>query len=299
MIRTMTPQTLSDYLNEYAVTREVEDSTVEQYRVAVRVFERWLGHEARLDELSELMLSTWLRDYSRTVAPATVRNKRTMIVGLWRNAADDGYIEGPRRRIRSARVVLEPREAWTIDEVSTLRATCRTLKRRHACGLPRSLWWELAVCVAWDSGLRWGDLVRLRVDQVQPDGIVCVVQHKTKRLIIGRLSTETLAILQRSLDACPRDLVCPWPGSGETFRDQVRTLVRKAGIRGGTWKWLRRGSSTDVEIQERGAAGAFLGHRGGNRIAEVYYLDPRILAAAGRMVSPRPLSALDSGEKDG
>ena len=288
------PQTLSAYLDEYAVTRQVEDNTVDQYRVAVRVFERWLGHEARLDELTEITISTWLRDYSRSVAPATVRNKRTMIVGLWRNAADDGYVEGPRRRIRSARVVLEPREAWTLEEVRTLRATCRTLKRRHACGLPRSLWWELAVCVAWDSGLRWGDLVRLRVDQVQPDGIVCVVQHKTKRLIIGRLSTETLAILQRSLEACARELVCPWPGSGETFRDQVRTLVRKAGIRGGTWKWLRRGSSTDVEIQERGAAGAFLGHRGGNRIAEVYYLDPRILAAAGRMVSPTPLGATGS-----
>jgi integrase len=289
MIRT-TPQTLSDYLNEYVVTRSIEENSAEQYRLAVRLFERWLGHPCLLNELDEVTISTWLRDYSRTVAPTTVRNKRTAIVGLWRNAADDGYCSPPMRRIRSARIVLEPRECWTVDEVRKLRETCRTIKRRHACGLPRSVWWELAVCVAWDTGLRWGDLIRLPVTKIPPDGVFAIVQHKTRTLAICRLWPQTMELLRKSLEMMPRDLVCPWSGSGETFRDQVRTLVKKAGIRKGTWKWLRRASATDVEIQERGAAGVFLGHRPGSRVADVFYVSPRIVAAAGRLVSPTPLA---------
>ena len=71
-----------------------------------------------------------------------------------------------------------------------------------------------------------------------------------------RLSPSTLAALRASLEACPRKLVCPWPTSPETFRDQMTRLVAKAKIRPGTWKWIRRGSGSDVELQAPG-----LGHR--------------------------------------
>jgi hypothetical protein len=66
--------------------------------------------------------------------------------------------------------------------------------------------------------------------------------------------------LRATVEACPRSLVCPWPASGETFRDQVERLVHRAGIRPGTWKWIRRGSGTDVELQARGAGHRHLGN---------------------------------------
>lgn len=289
MIARRTPETLTEYLIEYAATRPIEPETVRQYEIAVKLFEEWSGKPVRLADLDELTISAWLRDYSRTVSQTTVRNKRTMVVGLWRNAADDGYLDPPRRRIRTAKVIVDAPVAWTLEEVGRLRDACRLLKRPHKCGLPRSLWWELAVCVAWDSGLRWGDLVRLRVDQVPPHGICVVTQHKTRRLSIFRLSPETMRLLHRSLELCPRELVCPWPASGETFREQVKRLVAKAGVRAGTWKWLRRASGTDVEVQQRGAAAGHLGHRPGSRIAELYYVDPVIVAEATGLVSPRPL----------
>jgi hypothetical protein len=66
--------------------------------------------------------------------------------------------------------------------------------------------------------------------------------------------------LRATLEVCPRSLVCPWPASGETFRDQVERLVHRAGVRPGTWKWIRRGSGTDVELQARGAGHRHLGN---------------------------------------
>jgi integrase len=290
MIRRARPETLREYLIEYATTRAIDPETVRQYEIAIRLFEQWAGETVRLDQLEELTISAWLRDYGHGVSQTTVRNKRTMIVALWRNAADDGYIDPPRRRIRTAKIIVAAPVAWTMEEVVRLRAACRALKRPHKSGLPRSVWWELAVCVAWDSGLRWGDLVRLRVDQVPPHGICVVTQHKTGRLSIFRLAPDTMRLLAHSLAICPRDLVCPWPASGETFREQVKRLVAKAGIRKGTWKWLRRASGTDVEVQQRGAAAGHLGHRPGSRIAELYYVDPVIVAEATGFVSPRPLA---------
>ncbi len=96
--------------------------------------------------------------------------------------------------------------------------------------------------------------------------------------------------LRASLVRCPRELVTPWLGSHETFSDQVRTLVRRAGVRPGTWKWVRRTSATDVEIQEPGAAPRHLGHAPGSKVAYASYVDPAQVAAARRGVSPRPLS---------
>ena len=289
MIARNAPSTLREYLLEYATTREIDPESVRQYEIAIGRFEEWAGKEIRLDDLDELLISQWLRDYSRTVVAATVRSKRVMIVGLWRNAADDGYVDPPRKRIRTAKLVEQAPEAWTIDEVAALRAACRKLKRRHKCGLTRAVWWELAVMVAWDTGLRWGDLVRLPVKAIPPHGIFAWTQHKTKRVALCRLEPETMRFLRKTLADCPRDLVLPWPSSGETFREQAKRLVAKAGIRPGTWKWLRRASGTDVEVQQFGAATRHLGHRPGSRVAYVSYVDPTIVAENGGVVWPRPL----------
>jgi integrase len=289
MIARRPPETLREYLQEYATTREIDAGTLRQYGISVGKLEQWAGHPFRLDELDELTISTWLRDYSQTVASSTVRSKRNQVLALWRSAADDGYVEPPRRRIRSARCVVDAPTAWTIDEVAALRDACHGLKRRHRCGLPRSIWWELAVLVAWDTGLRWGDLTRLKVSAIPPHGVFAVTQHKTRRVAICHLEDATHELLRRSLELCPRELVCPWPASGETFRTQARRLVARAGIRAGTWKWLRRSSGTDVEIQQFGAAARQLGHGPGSRVAYVSYVDPVQVAQHGRNVWPRPL----------
>jgi len=179
------------------------------------------------------------------------------------------------RRVRRVRVPELVPTAWTKTEVEQLLATVAGLPRRHRCGLRRSVWWDLAVRVAWDSGLRWGDLVALRVDQIGPDGTVSLTQSKTAKVSTFRLSPTTLEVLRATLAACPRDLVCPWPASGETFRDQFGLIVQKAGIRAGTWKWIRRGSGSDVEQQLPGAGHRHLGNT--RAVFDRSYADPKII----------------------
>jgi integrase len=262
MFRRHGPETLGVYAREgYGLIRDVKPSTLYQYRISADLFERWAGGPIRLDELDEKSVSAFLRDYSQKRAADTVRAKRNAILALWRGAADDGLCEEPiGRRVRRCCVPESVVTAWTKEEVEKLLATAATLPRRHKCGLKRSEWWQLAIRVAWDSGLRWADQVTIAVSAVRPDGLVSVRQNKTGKVATFQFSPSTMAALAASLQSCPRSVVIPWTSSGETFRDQVTLLVKKAGIRPGTWKWIRRGSGTDVELQEPGTGHQHLGN---------------------------------------
>ena len=280
MFRRSGPDTLGKYARDgYGLLRDVKPGTLRQYTIAADLFERWAGRPVPLAELDEKSVSAWLRDYSQTVKAHTVRGKKAMVLALWRAAADDGLCDEPSaRRVRRVRCPDQSVTAWTKAEVEQLLATASKLPRRHRCGLRRSQWWDLAIRVAWDSGLRWGDLIALRVDSVRPDGAVSWVQSKTGKLSSFRLSKSTLEALARTLEACPRTLVCPWPASGETFRDQVERIVAKAGIRAGTWKWIRRGSGSDVELQAKGCGHEHLGNTAA--VFRQFYEDRTIVSRA-------------------
>lgn len=290
MFRRAGPQTLGAFVDAYTLLRDVQPETVRQYRITAALFERWAGRPVRLDELDEQTVSAWLRDYAASgVQPHTVRAKKVGVLALWRAAADQGLCEPPTRRVRAVRVPYKPVVAWDRPEVERLLMACQGLRRRHRCGLTRADWFDLAVRVAWDSGVRWGDLIRLPVAAIRPDGYAAYCQSKVRRPVVFRLSPSTLDALRRSLEVAPRELVCPWPASRETFQDQFDRLVARAGIRPGTWKWIRRASGTDVECQQAGAASAHLGHVPGSRIAAQSYIDPAILGRTAPC--PRELGA--------
>ena len=269
------PATLSAYAANYNLLRDVRPETVRQYEITARLYEQWAGGPVQLVELDEQSVSAWLRDYAASgVVPETVRSKKVGILALWRAAADEGLCEPPTRRIRSVRVPYKAPTCWTWEEVSALLGACQSLQRWHKTGMRRSAWFDLAIRLAWDTGLRQGDQWRLPVADIRPDGAVGLVQSKTGRPVLCQLSTSTVEALRVSLEVAPRQLVTPWLSSHETFDDQFKRLVAKAGIRPGTWKWLRRASATDVEIQRPGSATAHLGHVPGSRIAERSYIDP-------------------------
>lgn len=284
------PKTLSAYAANYNLLRDVKQETIRQYGITARLFERWAGRPVPLVELDEQSVSAWLRDYASSgVEPETVRSKKVGLLALWRAAADDGLCEPPTRRIRSVKCPYKAPTCWTWEEVSALLAACQGLKRWHRTGLRRSAWFDLAIRLAWDTGLRQGDQWRLPVSDVRPDGAVHLVQSKTGRPVVCQLAPSTVNALRVSLEVAPRELVTPWLASHETFDDQFKRLVERSGIRQGTWKWLRRASATDVEIQRPGAASAHLGHVPGSRIAERNYIDPAQLHRT--TTTPRELLA--------
>ena len=293
MIRNLfaTKKMLADYAGQYAVDRNLGVEAARQFRMSVRLLAKWHGKPVALRDLSEKMLSDFLRDYAERVSPATVRNRRVALLALWRQAADDGLIRPPTRKIFKVTRRQQPVMAWRPAEVLQLIAAAQKLPRTHKCGLRRSEWFELAIRIAWDSALRWGDQIQLDARIIQPDGSFSILQSKTQRIVTCHLSPSTMAMLADSLQRVPRRLATPWHGSHETFNAQMRRLVAKAGIRPGSWKWLRRGSATDVELRHPGSGAAHLGHVPGSRIAEQSYFDQTIL----QREQNRPIELIGGG----
>jgi site-specific recombinase XerD len=163
------PQTLGAYAANYNLLRDVRPETLRQYQITARLFEAWAGHPVQLVEIDEASVSAWLRDYAASgVVPETVRSKKVGLLALWRAAADEGLCEPPTRRIRSVRVPYKAPTCWTWEEVSALLTACQELKRWHKTGLRRSAWFDLAIRMAWDTGLRQGDQWRLPVADIRP-----------------------------------------------------------------------------------------------------------------------------------
>lgn len=279
--------TISEYAEQYSVFHDIRENTLAQYRLAAKKFEQWFGGPVPLRALTEELLSEFLRDYANSVKPHTVKSKKVQLLAMWRAAADEGLCDPPVRKVRSVRVPRLLVQAWTQEEVEQLLEACRFLKRQHICGLPRSVWWDLAIRVAWDTGLRAGDQFRLRAADIRPNGHVAIVQSKTGWVARSVLSGPTMEAIAFSMQIASRPLVTPWFHSYRTFCQQFQGLIREAGVRRGSWKWLRRSSGTNCEAQMEGGARMQLGHMPGSRVADESYIDQAIVGR--RNVVPQTL----------
>jgi integrase len=275
-------KTIAEFVDEYDLERGLVKEAARQYRYAAKSICDWAGRNVCVHELDADTFNRWIRDISESdLAPSTVANRRRHLLALWRAAADQNLSEEPprSRRLRPVKIPYEPPRAWTVDEVRSLLHVCEKLRRTRKGKMPRSVLWTLAVRVAWESGMRLTDVLRLKVNEVQPDGVTVVGQSKTRRPVVFRLSQNTMAILGESLVTHPRSFVVPWASTKESFRRQFSLIVKRAGVRKGSWKWIRRASATDVEKSCPGAGATHLGHAHGSGIAVKHYIDPYILGA--------------------
>ena len=98
-------------------------------------------------------------------------------------------------------------------------------------------------------------------------------QHKANVPVAVQLRPETLqAIAAHVGGRTATELVWPLWGRREALYRAFRRLVASAGIRRGTFRWLRRTAATQVETISPGAGTALLGHAS-RSTTEQWYLD--------------------------
>jgi integrase len=276
----MAGKTLAEFVEDYDLERGLTKDAARQYRYAAKSISDWAGKPFAVQQLEPDAFNRWLRDLQEgSLAPDTVANRRRHLLALWRAAAERHLCEEPPRRLRPVKIPYKPPRAWTVDEIRRLLEVTNKLRRTRQGKIPRNVWWTLAVRIAWESGMRLTDILRLKAEDIQADGLVVFGQSKTARPTIFRLTPITMEMLAESLKTHPRKLACPWPSTKESFRRQFTLIVGKAGIRKGSWKWIRRSSATDVEKSCPGAGASHLGHAHGSTIAAKHYIDPYILGA--------------------
>ena len=106
-----------------------------------------------------------------------------------------------------------------------------------------------------------------------PGGRITIVQRKTGYEVRLRLRDATLRAIDDSMaDRPERRLIWPLWGRRDALYRHIRQLVGDAGIRRGTFRWLRRAAITAIERETPGMGMLLAGHRS-RQTTERYYID--------------------------
>ncbi len=255
--------TLETYYESYLLEHELKPSSQRCLRQTIQAFESWLGHTAELTDLSAETVNkylVWLQENGRT--PATIHSRRRVLLTFWRAAWEAELVDQLPRRVRKIKLPRANPQAWTPDEVRQLVVTCQDTPDCTALGIPKAAFWTSLVLTAWDSALRLGDLLAFERAWIPADGRLMVMQSKTGYGQTIQLRPITLEWINLCMENNrERRCIWPWASRREEFYKAFNRLVRRAGIRKGTFKWLRRASVTAVDAIQRGAGTDQAGHR--------------------------------------
>lgn len=266
--------TIPEAVEEYLLERRVSKQYANQLRHRLRHFCDFVDCE-NLSALQRRDANRWIRslDEESVLSAKTVKEYRSALLVLWKWLHEVGLVDERPERIRRVRVPKRTPVAWTFDELLSLLEVTSQLRRNVAqTDIPRRVWWTAFVHLAYATGLRLGDLLKLRWSDIRNDS-VAVTQNKTGDCVMAPLSPSAL----RALDELPRngDYVLPWPGTRSNVFKTLRTIVKRAGVRPGTSRWIRRSFASYIERDHPGRAEEALGHAS-RGLAQECYIDPTI-----------------------
>jgi integrase len=256
-------------------------------RARIDRFCQWCGSELRIGELTNELVNDWLADLAAGgMNPQTLSGYKASLRCVWRSAfeaGDNQHAPLRLRRIKKRALIIQ---AYRHDELKRILDYMATLDGTHPDGNKRSDFWQAAVHCGYCLASRRGDLLTLRRDQFDDNGVVRYVQHKTGFANGGKLSIEAMYFVRRLASNGP---LLPFPFKRACFSRTFKRLRKAAGIERGSFKWVRRSSASYAELQRAGDGSRLLGHRC-ESVFRQHYDDSSITGAVP--VSPPPLGAV-------
>jgi integrase len=229
------PQTLREFLCWEFIPEKLgmRLGTAKLCVTVVNRLEQWAARPVTLESLTHWLVVNHLRDFLKGHAPATVNSQRRLLLQLWKEAADRGYCDPPKRKIPTVPEPQPAPEAWTTEEYSRLLEACRRLGPNRR--LPwRSLWWESLWTAVYWTGTRINALLSARLEDFDPATGGLILQpsnaksRKTQRV---RLPVQAAALIAHSLDMEPyRAKIWPWPFDRSWLWREARKIITAAGI---------------------------------------------------------------------
>ena len=171
---------------DYVAWRDLTKRTIEHYHASIKSLEKFCDYVVMLDDLTDDLVNSFLLDkQDRGNKPRTVASARTDIMALWRSAVQDGKIDALPRRVRRIKVPREIITAWSLDEMTALVRAAESIESYSTFGtvtIHRGKLLKAYILVGWDTGLRRGDMLRLKRSDIQDDGRIDLTQTKTEQL---------------------------------------------------------------------------------------------------------------------
>jgi integrase len=277
-----------DHVETYILARDLCPDYCLSLRARVRKFCVWMGRPATIADLQPKIFNEWLTALQKSTMKAnTVEGYRRSLLCIWRDAYESELTDvAPLRikRLKKPRIVVE---AFTHEEIRALIAATDKLTGYLPNGVRRKDLAKLAILLAYCSGLRRGDIFRLKRSQVRSDGAATVIQSKTGYPVKVRLSADAMELAAKIKPDNGDDRVCPWPYTGNRLATMFKQLVKLAGVRDGQFRWLRRSAGSYAESVTPGAGSRLLGHRD-ERVFRAHYEDTDI--SQTHIIEPPPIA---------
>lgn len=281
--------------SRYLAERIVCDKYRASLPSRLRAFGQSLGREPMLSDLNAVAINQHLKALlAGGRSPWTVQGHKATLRALWQAAYDWSLLDvPPGRLLRIPKPPLNP-QAWREDEYRRLLAACDDpwFDRLRGGVVPLGRFLRAAIMLAYDTGVRLGDLLAADWRSLNDDGTLMVTMSKTGFLLPCPVAPETVEAL-RAIRQTGDSRLLPWPvHPRKLWRDHKR-LRMVAGLptgRGHAFQKLRRTSITMVEADQPGAGPQHAGHRN-PAVTNRHYIDqavarrPRLpprIAAAGR-----------------
>lgn len=271
----------------YPLNRHVSTDCLRNYVKHCRYLEKHARKPLDVTELSQQLVSSWLISHlSRGCSPYYVSGLRSSIVAVWSLARELDPTVAPVRVAAIRRPDLNIR-VWTPEDVAELARMAAT--RTGPIGrlkIDRGPYLSTMILAAWYSGLRRGDLHRIRRDQLGDSGAWVAIANKTGRRKPCWLPSDLIESIDRWCDPCGP--IWPRPGTDEVIRRAFKVLVdqlakrRGRGFYRGVWRDIRRSAEHSAEQLHPGRGHQHAGHE--RRTYERYYQAtfdaPEVLPAA-------------------
>lgn len=248
---------LEDFVSTYLNARPVSEGYARTLKKRSEKLQEFAGRTDLGAIFNEGTVNGFLASLDG-LSPFTKNKYRADILALWRAAADEDKVPYPQaRRIRRERTVAQVIECYLEHEARSLVVAAEHLAGAYPNGIARRQYWPAIIRAAWDSGLRRGDLWRLKAGQIRKDKSAVIVQSKTGQTITCRFHPSTIKAIQRSGGALEW-VLCEW-----CFGVHFQEIVTLTGIGRGTFRWLRRGSGSRIEADHPGRGPKHLGNTPG------------------------------------
>ena len=271
---------LSTAVEQVAMECDLEKSTVDQYKRAVRRFSAWLGNPATSDDLAVSKLNGFIHEIQQRTSGTTARNYRVSITRIWNYLVETEDLPSyDVRRLRRPKLSPRPVSAWSTAQFATLLKAASSMPGRLRCGVPVNDFLTAWLWIAFDTGIRPSDIRLLTWASVDFNAsLITIVQHKTGNSHSGMLSPECLAAINKINLGHPH--VFPLTKGG--VRRLELNLYREAAklgfsrLPGQGLGTLRKTHATEIYNSDGlNAAAESLGHVGGTRTARASYVDQR------------------------
>lgn len=277
--------TLRELVERYALLRGLKSKTVALYGMLVDRLELFLGREATVKDLDDLVIARYLRWRAETPgwkgrrpSPASVCKDKVMIQAFWTYAARKRlaaeFPELPKIKVPKR---LPTGRAYTAEDVAALVRRCRH-RIGYIDGLPASWWWATLIYTIYCTGeryeattsLRWGD-----VDLVGRQVIFRGESRKGATRDIQRQITPELAAMLAQHRREDHELVWPWDRRSRSQWASLKCLCKSAGVKYRGFHGLRRTAASYAALAGGRAAATQLLDHSDPKLQQVY-VDPAI-----------------------